>query len=55
MAKSPVKLTLKDLKEKLDENDLDLSMLQLTTIPVKEIVSSICRVFRCFNSKLRTV
>lgn len=32
------KFKIKNLKSKLDENKLDLSLLQLTTVPVKEIV-----------------
>lgn len=32
-------LSMKDLKALLDENDLDLSMRQLTTIPAKALVS----------------
>lgn len=35
-------LSLKDVKAVLDDNDLDLSMRQLTQIPVKILVSYFC-------------
>ena len=30
-----------NLRDKLDENQLDLSLMQLTEVPVKEIVSNL--------------
>jgi hypothetical protein len=43
MASTPIKLTQKELKDRLDENNLDLSMMQLTIVPLKEIVSASAR------------
>ena len=34
-------LTVKDLKSRLDDNELDLSMMELSCIPVKELVRKI--------------
>lgn len=36
---SPRKMAKNNLRDKLDGNELDLSMMSLTEVPVKEIVS----------------
>jgi hypothetical protein len=44
--------TTNSLRDKLDENQLDLSLMQLTEVPVNEIVSRknktlLLRIFKC--------
>ena len=40
--KEAPKLTAKELQQRVEDNDLDLSMSQIEDIPVKEIVSIVC-------------
>jgi len=44
-----VKLKLKDVKDKLREDTLDLSLCDLEEVPVREIVSFLCFSFFFLN------
>ena len=50
VAKKETKFTVKDIKSRTDDNELDLSVLQITNIPVKQIVSFYNLVFSCIQS-----